>query len=130
MWRVAASTSSTSAASTGGAPVCAGSGSRAAISQSRLGPSSAATDNRVPFCAVRPSASPRHSSIARSRASAGVGANSRPVSDTSGPRPRAIPMSWTDTSRPSSRLRTAAMTSGAVPRGCWPRSQRVTEVLS
>lgn len=31
---------------------------------------------------------------------------------------------------PSRRVKTSAIRAGVVPRGCWPRSQRVTDVLS
>jgi hypothetical protein len=44
--------------------------------------------------------------------------------------PSAMPISSTLTARPSFRPMASAITAGAWPLGCCPRSQRATEVLS
>ncbi len=132
-----ASTASTSAVPTRVPEVRATSASAGVISQSRLGSTSAAGATCEPpeaygFCPSpfsRRVTSECHSSPACSMHSASPAAKCRPTDEVSW---RALPMpiSSTVTGRPSLRPSASAMTSGARPRGCWPRIQRATDVLS
>lgn len=71
----------------------------------------------------------RHSSQTCSSAPLRVAENCSPMPELRF-LPSAIPISSTETPRPSLRPIASAITAGAWPRGCWPRSQRATEVLS
>jgi hypothetical protein len=99
------------------------------ISQSRLGAISAATAKEEPSRNSRWLTSARHSSVTSSMAAVVDGAKCRPTLEDP-LRPSAMPISSTVTGRPSLRPRASAISVGAMPRGCWPRSQRATEVLS
>ncbi len=99
------------------------------ISQSRLGSTSAEAATAEPVSRSRRPTSLRHNSLTCSTAPATVGAYWRPTPDARF-LPLAMPISSIVTVRPSLRPSASAMTPGARPRGCCPRSQRATEVLS
>lgn len=103
--------------------------SGAEISQSRLGSTSADAATEEPERKSRRPTSLRHSSQTCSMAPSTVGENWRPTPEARF-LPLAMPISSIVTVRPSLRPRASAMIAGARPRGCWPRSQRATDVLS
>ncbi|GGP54185.1 hypothetical protein GCM10010214_28980 [Streptomyces abikoensis] len=97
------------------------------ISQSRLGTTSPAGVNAIFRSSVWLPESLRQRPLTMSMASSGEAANSSPAytgAHASSPR------SWADSRRPSRRVNTSAISAGVVPRGCCPRSHRVTDVLS
>ncbi len=97
------------------------------ISQSRLGTTSPAGVKAILRSSAWLPESLRHSPLTMSTASLGLAANSSPAyTGAQASRPR----SWADSRRPSRRVNTSAIRAGVVPLGCWPRSQRVTDVLS
>ncbi len=110
-------------------PVRATTGSGGVISQSRLGSTRAEAATVAPARKSRLPTSLRHSSQICSSAVARLGANWSPTAELR-LLPSAMPISSTVTPRPSLRPRASAMTAGACPRGCCPRSQRATDVLS
>lgn len=99
------------------------------ISQSRLGSTSAEAATVDPLRKSRRPTSLRHSSQTCSIAPRTVGENWSPTPDARF-LPSAIPISSMVTVRPSLRPSASAMTAGARPRGCCPRSHLATEVLS
>ncbi len=103
--------------------------SGAVISQSRLGSTSAEAATAEPDRKSRRPTSLRHSSQTCSTAPSTVGENCRPTPPARF-LPFAMPISSMVTVRPSLRPSASAMIPGARPRGCCPRSQRATEVLS
>lgn len=119
----------TSAGPTRGPPLRATTGSGGVISQSRLGSTNAEAATEAPLRKSRRLTSLRHSSQTCSSAPLSVAANCRPTPEVRF-LPSAMPISSTVTPRPSLRPSASAITAGAWPRGCWPRSQRATEVLS
>ncbi len=99
------------------------------ISQSRLGSTRAEEATVEPERKSRRPTSLRHSSQTCSMAPSTVGENWRPTPEARF-LPLAMPISSIVTVRPSLRPSASAMMPGARPRGCWPRSQRATDVLS